>query len=66
MIRHAIDSNKPCGLSAQPPPPPGKLAAQFKSPFGDSCFFFKSITSLLFSPCSLFQAFSMWGRCEEK
>ena len=30
--------NKPGGLSVQPPPSPGKLAAQLKSPFGDYCF----------------------------
>ena len=28
MLRHAMVSDKPCGLSVQPPPPPGKLAAQ--------------------------------------
>ena len=38
MLRYAIVSNKPGGPSLQPPPPPGKLAAQLKSPFGDSCF----------------------------
>ena len=41
-------SDKPGGLSVQPPPPPSrplpplplreKLATQFKSPFGDYCF----------------------------
>ena len=65
MIRHAMVSDKPGGLSVQLPPPPGKLAAQLKSPFGDSCYF-KSMASHLFSPCSLFQTFRMWGRCEEK
>ena len=65
MIRHAMVSDKPSGLSVQPSHPPGKLAAQLKSPFGDSCFF-KSMASQLFSPCSLFQAFRMWERCEEK
>ena len=38
MLRYAIVSDKPGGLSVQPPPPPGKLAAQLKSPFGDYCF----------------------------
>ena len=36
MLRHAMVSDIPGGLSVQPPPPPGKLAAQLKSPFGDS------------------------------
>ena len=39
MLRHAMVSEIPDGLSVQPPPPPGKLAAhgQLKLPFGDSC-----------------------------
>ena len=28
MLRHAMVSDKPGGLSVQQPPPPGKLAAQ--------------------------------------
>ena len=39
MLRHAMVSDKPSGLSAQPPPPPGEWAAQLKSPFADSCLF---------------------------
>ena len=31
MLRHAMVSDMPDGLSVQPPPPPGKLAAQLKS-----------------------------------
>ena len=34
MLRHAMVSDRPGGLSLQPPPSPGKLAAQLKSPFG--------------------------------
>ena len=30
MLRHTLVSNMPDGLSVQPPPPPGKLAAQLK------------------------------------
>ena len=46
MLSHTMVSNMPDGLrlrpsgmllSVQPPPPPGKLAAQLKSPFGNSC-----------------------------
>ena len=37
MSRHAVVSDRPGGLSLQPAPSPGKLAAQLKSPFGDSC-----------------------------
>ena len=37
MLSHAMVRDKPGGLSLQPPPSPGKWAAQFKSPFGDSC-----------------------------
>ena len=37
MLRHGMVSDKPGGLSLQPPPSPGKLAAQLKPPFGDSC-----------------------------
>ena len=37
MLRHAVVSDKPGGLSVQPPPPPGKLAARLKLPFGGSC-----------------------------
>ena len=33
MLRHAVVRDKPGGLSVQPPPPPGKLAARLKSPF---------------------------------
>ena len=40
MLRHAMVSEMPDGLSVQPPPPPGKLAAQLKSPFGDSCLLY--------------------------
>ena len=36
MLRHGMVSYKPGGLSLQPPPSPGKLAAQLKPPFGDS------------------------------
>ena len=36
MLRHAMVSDKPGGLSLQPSPSPGKLAAQLKPPFGDS------------------------------
>ena len=36
MLRHAVVSDKPGGLSVQPPPPPGKLAARLKLPFGGS------------------------------
>ena len=36
MLRHAMVSDKPGGLSLQPSPTPGKLAAQLKPPFGDS------------------------------
>ena len=35
----------------QPPPPPGKLAAQLKSPFGDSCLICFAITICGFCPC---------------
>ena len=38
MLRHAMASDKPGGLSVQPPPPSGKLAAPVNSPFGDSCY----------------------------
>ena len=38
MLCHAMVSDKPGGLSVQRPPHPGKLAAQLKSPFGDSCY----------------------------
>ena len=31
MLRHVMVSDMPDGLSGQPPPPPGKLAAQLKS-----------------------------------
>ena len=37
MLHHAMVSEMSDDLSVQPPPPPGKLAAQLKSPFGDSC-----------------------------
>ena len=39
ILSHAMVSKMPDGLSVQPPPPPGKLAAhgQLKLPFGDSC-----------------------------
>ena len=37
MLRHAMVHDKPGGLSLQPPPSPGKLAAQLKPTFGDSC-----------------------------
>ena len=30
MLSHTLVSNMPDGLSVQPPPPPGKLAAQLK------------------------------------
>ena len=36
MLRHRMVNDKPGGLSLQPPPSPGKLAAQLKPPFGDS------------------------------
>ena len=36
MRCYAIVSDIPDGISVQPPPDPGKLAAQLKSPFGDS------------------------------
>ena len=35
MLRHGMVSDKPGGLSLQPPPSQGKLAAQLKPPFGD-------------------------------
>ena len=38
MLRHGMVSDKPGGLSLQPPPSPGKLAAQLNSPFGDSFY----------------------------
>ena len=38
MLRHGMVSDKPGGLSLQPPPSPGKLAALLKSPFGDSVY----------------------------
>ena len=38
MLRNAMVSDMPDGRSVQPPPPPGKLAAQLKLPFGDSCW----------------------------
>ena len=38
MLRHAMVRDKPGGLSLQPPPSPGKLAALLKSPFGDSVY----------------------------
>ena len=42
MVRDAMASDKPGGtpggLSVQPPPHPGKLAAPVNSPFGDSCY----------------------------
>ena len=38
MLRHGMVSDKPGGLSLQPPPSPGKLAAQLKSLFGDSFY----------------------------
>ena len=37
MLRHAVVSDKPGGLSLQPPPSSGKLAARLKPPFGDCC-----------------------------
>ena len=37
MLRNAMVSDMPDGRSVQPPPPSGKLAAQLKLPFGDSC-----------------------------
>ena len=37
MLRHAMVSDKPGGLSLQSPPSPGKLAARLKPPFGDCC-----------------------------
>ena len=37
MLRHAMVRDKPGCLSLQPPPSRGKLAAQLKPPFGDSC-----------------------------
>ena len=33
MLRHGMVSDKPGGLSLQPPPSPGKLAAQLKTAF---------------------------------
>ena len=38
MLRHGMISDKSGGLSLQPPPSPGKLAALLKSPFGDSVY----------------------------
>ena len=34
MLRHPMVRDKPGGLSLQPPPSPGKLAAQLQPPFG--------------------------------
>ena len=38
MLRHAMVSDKPGGLSVQRPLPPGKSAVQLNSPFGNSCY----------------------------
>ena len=51
MLRHAMVSDKPGDLRVQRPPPPGKLAVQLKSPFGDSCY--RTETSIMSDRCKL-------------